>query len=283
MVLSQLWPQVSQVVRDTVLGPKPEGNEARKGRFFADNGMLVSEVEILQAEIQDSVIADLMKSVQRESVMLTIGDRQAQEKLSSQKLRTEIDRQNSDLLAAAKQREASIAEALRKLKHEADLGTLRERETLQAEQGRMAGDRELSETKKRIEREALAQQASLDAVSRDAATKAGAAMLVHQEEIDHLAKLRTLDVQLLQAQAQAAVAERSAVQPQLVEALTALGDKALLGEIAHNMNLVSLFRGKEAGEILKDIVGGSRFVPALTEALSVKPSAKTAEPGAAKK
>jgi len=62
------------------------------------------------------------------------------------------------------------------------------------------------------------------------------------------------------------------VQPQLVEALTALGDKALLTEVAHNMNLISLFRGKEAGEILKDVVGGSRFLPALEAALTAKPA-----------
>ena len=57
-------------------------------------------------------------------------------------------------------------------------------------------------------------------------------------------------------------------------ALTALGDKALLSEVAQNMNLVSLFRGKEAGDILKEVVGGTRFAPALQEALSgPKPAA----------
>jgi hypothetical protein len=40
------------------------------------------------------------------------------------------------------------------------------------------------------------------------------------------------------------------------------------------MNLVSLFRGKEAGDILKEVVGGARFLPALQEALSgPKPAA----------
>jgi hypothetical protein len=43
-----------------------------------------------------------------------------------------------------------------------------------------------------------------------------------------------------------------------------------------HMNLVSLFRGKEAGEILKEVVGGTRFVPAIQEALTAKP--KSPEP-----
>lgn len=282
IALSALWPQVSQVVRDTILGPRgtEPGSEGRKGRFFAENGMLVTEVEILEAEIQDSVIAELMKNVQRESVMLAIGDRQAQEKVTSAKLRSELEKQQTELQMTGKQREAQLGELVRKLKHEAELSNLRERELVQGEQARLTGERELLEIRSKLEREALAQKAQLDALTREASTKAGAQATLHSEEIDHLSRVRALEIQLLDAQARAVVAERTSVQPQLVEALTALGDKALLSEVAHNMNLVSLFRGKEAGEILKDIVGGTRFAPALAEALSSKSSPIKSEPPA---
>ncbi len=274
IALSALWPQVSQVVRDTILGPRgtEPGSEGRKGRFFADNGMIVTEVEILEAEIQDSVIAELMKNVQRESVMLAIGDRQAQEKVTSAKLRSDLEKLQTDLQMSGKQREAQLGDLVRKLKHEAELSNLRERELVQGEQARLSSEREILETRAKIERETLAQKAQLDALTREASTKASAQATLHSEEIEHLSRIRALEIQLLDAQARAVVAERTSVQPQLVEALTALGDKALLSEVAHNMNLVSLFRGKEAGEILKDIVGGTRFAPALAEALSTKPS-----------
>ena len=282
IALSSLWPQVSQVVRDTILGPRgtEPGSEGRKGRFFADNGMLVTEVEILEAEIQDSVIAELMKNVQRESVMLAIGDRQAQEKVTSAKLRSELEKQQTELQMAGKQREAQLGELVRKLKHEAELSNLRERELVQGEQSRLVSERELVEIRAKLERESLAQKAQLDALTREASTKASAQATLHSEEIEHLSRVRALEIQLLDAQARAVVAERTSVQPQLVEALTALGDKALLSEVAHNMNLVSLFRGKEAGEILKDIVGGTRFAPALAEALSSKSTASKPEPSA---
>ena len=280
MPLSALWPQISQVVRDTILGPRgtEPGSEGRKGRFFSENGMLVTEVEILEAEIQDNVIADLMKNVQRESVMLAIGDRQAQEKVASAKLRSDLERQQTELQMAGKQREAQLGELVRKLKHEAELANLRERELVQGEQVRLTGEREIAELRGKVEREGLSLNASLEALSRDAATKAGAAAILHAEEIEHISRVRALEIQLLEAQARAVVAERTSVQPQLVEALTALGDKNLLSEVAHNMNLVSLFRGKEAGEILKDVVGGSRFLPALNEALASKPSPAKPEP-----
>lgn len=283
MALSQLWPQVSQVVRDTILGPRAEGSEGRKGRFFAENGMLVTEVEILEAEIEDSVIAELMRNVQRESVTLTIGDRQAQEKLASLKLRSELERQQMELALSAKQREAQLAELTRRLKHEAQLAELRERELVAGEQTRLAAEREQLDIKARLEREALQLTAKVENLAKDAAAKAHASQILHSEEIAHLSQLRTLEVQLLEAQARAAVSERTAVQPQLVEALTALGDKALLGEVARNMNLISLFRGKEAGEILKEVVGGTRFVPALAEALAAKPAPATSSEAPTKK
>ena len=68
---------------------------------------------------------------------------------------------------------------------------------------------------------------------------------------------------LLQAQSAATVAERQAVQRGLVEALTALGDKALLAEVAGNMNLVSLFKGKDVAQLLSEVLGGTKVMPTV--------------------
>jgi len=51
------------------------------------------------------------------------------------------------------------------------------------------------------------------------------------------------------------VAERSAIQSAWSRPSPPIGDKALLAEVAQNMNLVSLFRGKEAGAILSEVAG----------------------------
>ncbi len=82
-------------------------------------------------------------------------------------------------------------------------------------------------------------------------------------DVETQQKLRALEVLLIQAQSAATVAERQAVQAGLVEALTALGDKALLAEVASNMNLVSLFKGKDVGTILAEVLGGTPALPAV--------------------
>ena len=274
--LSSLWPQLAAVVRDTILGPRSDADGSRKGRFFAENGMLVHEVEVLDATIEDEQIAEMMRSVQRESVTLTIGDRQAQDKLQSTKLRAELELKTHELQAQVREHESKLRELERKLVHETRLLELRDREAMAREQSQLVAEREASELRLRLDRESAAQSAAREALLKDAATKAQAAQSLHEEEFGHLSRIKGLDMALIDAQARAVVAERTAVQPQLVEALTALGDKTLLGEVAQNMNLVSLFRGKEAGEILKEVVGGTRFVPALQEALTAKP--KSPEP-----
>ena len=267
--LSALWPQISAVVRDTILGPRGESGEGgRKGRYFADNGMLVTEVEILDAVIEDGIIAEMMRSVQRESVTLNIGDRQAQEAVASAKLRAELERQRQELQAQTKEREAQLAELIRKLAHEARLAELRERELVLREQTDLTAAREQTDLRAKLEREAQTRTAQLEALGKEASARAAAAQAMHHEEIEHLTRVRHLEIALIEAQSRATVADRTSVQPQLVEALTALGDKALLSEVAQNMNLVSLFRGKEAGDILKEVIGGTRFAPALQEALN---------------
>ena len=137
--------------------------------------------------------------------------------------------------------------------------------------------REQAALRAQIERDAAAQEAKLQHVGKDAAARSEAARLIHSEELDWKAKLNQIEVLLIEAQSRATVAERQAIQPRLVEALTALGDKALLGEVAQNMNLVSLFRGKEAGAILSEVLGGTRFLPALREALGFGPDGQKSE------
>jgi major vault protein len=266
--LSHLWPEISTVVRDTILGPRGEGGEGRrKGRAFDENGMLVTEVEVLEASIEDEAIAEMMQAVQRESVTLTIGDRRAQETLASAKLRADLERQTLELQAAAREREARLKETLRKVEHESRIGELREKEAIQREQLELVNQRELLGAKSRIEREGLVLTAQLEGLGKDARARAEAARLLHAEEIEHQTTLRQLELALIEAHSRAQVAERTAIQPKLVEALTALGDKALLSEVAQNMNLISLFRGKDAGAILAEIFGGTRFLPALNQAL----------------
>jgi major vault protein len=260
--LAALWPQIPTLVRDTILGEKPAAGQ-RPGRVFAENGSTVTEVEVLSSAIDDKEIAQLMQRVQSQQVTLQIGDRQAQENLTSAKLRAEIDKQTQVLQLEAREREARLAEVSRKLAHEAALAEAKESELLAHERQALADARAAIAQQAELERRARAQAAELEQLGKDATARAAAHRQLQGAELETQTQLRNLEVLLLQAQSAATVAERNAVQRGLIEAMTALGDKILLAEVAENMNLVTLFKGKEVGTILAEVLGGTKVMPTV--------------------
>ncbi len=259
--LSALWPELPAVFRDTLLGERKDG--ARPGRLFTENGTLLTEVEVLGAEIEDREVAALMQKVQTESVTLAIGDRKAQETLTSAKLRAEVERQTQELLAEARVRAAKLEELTRKLAHEAALAKAREDEAVHKERQSLSDVRESEAQKARLSRENDEKAAMLDGFRKDAEARVEAQRITHEVELAYTTRLRELEIKLIEVQSSATVAERKAVQQQLVEAMVGLGDKLLLTEVAANMNLVSLFKGKDVGTILSEVLGGTKLMPTL--------------------
>jgi hypothetical protein len=259
--LSALWPQIHATVRDTILGERKEGG--RPGRVFPENGTIVTEVEVLTATIEARDVADLMQRVQTQSVTLQIGDRQAQEALTSAKLRAELDAEAQGLALAAREREAKLAELTRRLTHERALAEARGDEVIAREKQTLADVRQAEAQRAQITRDDEAKAAAWKRVTAEAQVQAGARQTLAEVELATARAQRDQELRLIEANSAATVAERQAVQQSLVEALTALGDKALLSEVAGNMNLVSLFKGKDVGSILAEVVGGTRVVPTL--------------------
>jgi major vault protein len=259
--LSGFWPSLPALVRDTILGEKT--SEGRPGRLFAENGMEVTEVEVLSSEIDDERIAGLMQKVQTESVMLQLGDRQAQESLASAKLRAEVDRQTQELSVSQREREASLQGLIRKLSFEAALIDAKNQESLARERQQLALTREHEAQQAKLAREHDAKEQARTLFQREVEEKTTAARLIAGAELEKDARLAELETLLVQAQSAATVAERRAVQSGLIEAMTALGDKLMLSEVAQNMNLVSLFQGKDVGDILAGVVGGTKLAPLL--------------------
>jgi major vault protein len=262
MSLSSVWPQIHSMVRDTILGEKKEGQQ-RPGRVFAENGTIVTEVEVLSAAIEAREVADLMQRVQTQSVTLQIGDRQAQEQLASAKLHAEIDAQSQELAERAQQRAAKLKELVRKLEHERAMAEMREAEMVYTMRQQLENARTEEELRARLAREAEAKTAELKLLSEDAQARAVAQRLLAAVQIEELVARRDQELRLIQGQSAATVAERQAVQQGLIEAMTALGDKLMLAETASNMNLVSLFKGKDVGTILAEVLGGTRVTGTL--------------------
>ena len=263
--LTELWPKVPSLIRDTILGARTESGRA--GRLFEENGMLVTEVEVLTSEILDDEIAGLFTTVQRESVSLQIGDRQAAEQLRSERLRHDLERQRFDMQQEAREQQARLEALIRSLEHDAQLIELRNREAAAREAGDLEDQRELSALQAELERSRANHEAQLAQLQHETTTKAEGNRLLHEEEQTHRRALNNIEMELIDSRSRATVAERQAIQPSLVEALTGLGDKVLLSEVAQNMNLVSLFRGQDVATLFSQLVGGTKLSRTIKDIL----------------
>jgi major vault protein len=265
MALIELWSNIPTMIRNIILGERTEAG--RTGRLFDENGMHVFEVEVLESEILDDDIAELLAQVQRESVSLQIGDRQSSEQLRSEQLRHKLEHDRLAMRREAQEQKAKLDAVIRDLEHQSNLMSLRNREDANREAAELEAKREVATLASKLDRTKLRYEAELTQQKQEVTTRVEGARLTHEEEQTHRRALSTLELELIRAQSAATVAERQAVQPALVEALTALGDKMVLTEAAQNMNLISLFKGKDIGTLLNDILGGTKLGRTISQML----------------
>jgi len=263
--LTDLWPRIPDVVRDIILGERTESG--RRGRLFAENGLWVSEVEVLDSSILDDEVGDFLETVQRESVSIQISDRQAAEKLRSDKLRHDFDLQRLVMRKEAQEKQAENDAALRDLEHRAQMVVANHQEEVARTLATLGAEREALALTARLARLEQENHSNAQRLAEKQRATVEAERLAHEEEQAHRRALAEIEQALVAAHANATVAERQAVQPALIEALTALGDKEILSQVAANMNLVSLFKGKDVASLFADIVGGTKLKRTITTML----------------
>ncbi len=265
-----VWHQVPELVRDTLLGPKVEGE--RPAQIFEDNGMKMVEVEVLNSQIMDENIAKQMQKMQIESVALQIGDRQRQEAFRSTQLRDELITQTSLLEFNQKKAGIDLDNQLGLVRQTLKLAQIDQGHALKAREQEFTLEREGYLAQKDAERNSLLGKASL-ALEKE---KAKQDLELEEErrelEIKHKAALAEIEKAILAAKADATRIEHESVQDGLVEAIAGLGDKTMLSEVAENMNLISLFKGKDVGTVLSEILGGTKLMPTLEKLREKFPS-----------
>ena len=237
----------ADIVRDAILGPKsPTG---RTGLAFEDNGMRVTDVEVLDIAVADADVGALLVEAQVNAVRSTILVAEKESGLADKKRIEDIERQ----LLREKQETLLLTRAL-ELEIEGK-GQLLERARL--EHRALLLD--------------LKAKADLAGADTDATLREKKLAIRDKEtafEINELTQRQDLDVSLLSAQTTAKVAQAQAFSPDLTAALHRLGDSQLLSALAENFGELAAVEGKglleTARKFLDFIPQGS--MPALRSA-----------------
>ncbi|MBL8604747.1 MAG: hypothetical protein JNK72_22665 [Myxococcales bacterium] len=225
------------VLRDVVLGRQDEQGK-RPGRLFAENGMRVYDVEVLDVTLGDAEIAQMLLEAQHATVRQALA-------IASERRRLDYARESESTRASVSELQASTR--LTEL-------AIRLRE--------VEKQHEVALTELRAQGEAAAARLRLEADEREARDTLHEAQLQRQRAEAELAlemsKLQ-LDQRLAEQEAdvRAVVAKAEAVSPELVAALQAFSDRALTERVAASMAPLAILGGESVAEVLRRLLKGT--------------------------
>lgn len=241
---------ITDLVRDAVLGRRGE-DAGRVGLAFADNGMRVHDVEVLALAVTDAAVAKLLEEAQGSAIQRAIRVADKESSLAAQERVERADRVMAELAHATQMVELELEEA-------------RARRAAGVEEQRRRIGTELS----RLDRERELADAELDGRTRLA--RLGTARAEHEEDLRWRREVQALLLEDLAARVQGTVQQAQAFAPELVAALTRLGDAQLLSSLAENFGELAAVEGKGLLEVARKFLD---FVP-----LSALPALKGSGP-----
>lgn len=216
-----LFLDIADVVRDTVLGT-PQKNGSRAGRVFAENGMRIHDIEVLEFSVLDDDVADILLEAQRDAIARAVSVTTVSGHHETERLRLQLEAEHNELEFEVKRRERQARSALEEMQRAAEL------------------------------------KAAQDLTAVIEQTMAGRKM-EHEAELAQQTNLLELRTKELQARVDAATKHAQAYSPHLVEAIQRLGDEELLGKLSDNFSELAAVEGRGLLETARKFLD---FVPA---------------------
>jgi len=229
--LSDIYPIIPDFVRDTILGSKSEGSGHRPGLKFEENNMIVNEVEVLSIIIPDDEIGTALTKANRRFVTMEINSRLKDAELESDRQADAIDAELAKIKINKAKREKDVSVAVDGQKYEAD----KNKKTLEHNlsdliQKNAALLTNAAETAANAKADLLRSRTEADKKS---------ALLIEDEKRESIVQFRQaladIQVDLIEATAQADVSRLEAIEPQLIKAIEGLGNKELATALAENL------------------------------------------------
>lgn len=231
------------VIRDVLLGKAVDGG-GRAGMRFAENGIHVTDVEVLAVEIDDERIASLLNQAQHEAVASNITLLRANRGLEVTRRQEEIRRSEAEAKAtsAARLAELEVEAVAARLKVEVAAIT--------------------AQTQQHAERQrANEAEASAMAVGHDAGLARERSAV---EQRQALARVdQALRLEALKAEVDAMVARFGAAQGGFSEALLALSNREVLVKVAEAMSVQQMIGGKSLTDVVDKVFAGTPLAQVL--------------------
>jgi len=259
--IEELYGNHTDFVRDVVLGKatasedasggKAKAKSTREGAFFEENGMRIYDVEVLAISMQNAEVEKMLVAAQRDVIQNALVLQSERRKLSYVKEAEDIKRQTA--LAQAETQHANMELQKENVKHklEVDLAALEANSTVQSVQ-----------ITKELETERARDEIAAVARARNVADR--------EVQVTFDEKAQALKLKELAAQVKAVVEKGQAITPDLIAALSAFGERAMVEKVAEAMAPLGILSGgkKSVVEILQEMLKGTALASQLGTVLN---------------
>ena len=229
------------IVRGTILGQPegPAGETTKRPRLvFGENGMVVFDVEVLGLKIGDIQISNLLIGAQHKAVLDTLQVAQNKRDLEIAKEREAISRETDEMKTTTALKKFTLQQSEVKSGPDLLLAQL-EAQKLQAIQ-----TLEVEQEQEKVK--------DLGHNARLAREK----LTMDQTHESRKAQI-ALEIEKLLAESKELAARTKSVTPELIAALQAFGDKALVEKMAEAMSPMALLGGESVADILGKLLKGT--------------------------
>ncbi|HYX21149.1 MAG TPA: hypothetical protein VFA98_09935, partial [Thermoanaerobaculia bacterium] len=234
-------------VRDSVIGQKPEDGGARPGTSFAENGMRVYDVEVLEVKFLDPSVEQLLVKAQRESITQAL-------EIGAQRRSLDFTRESSSISQEIEHTKASTKFALLAIREQEIERQLHH--DVAAVQAKVVSEAEMH--KATLAREGALGEAQKLTLARERATADQSIALDKERQAMRLADL--------EAEVTAIVKKAGAIQPGLIEAIGAFGERALIEKLTASMSPLAILGGESVTDVVKRLLEGTKLAQFVGEA-----------------
>jgi major vault protein len=248
--VQDLHPRAVPIVRDVILGPQGEGGK-RPGRLFAENGMRIYDVEVLDIAIGDTDIEKLLVEAQHAAVEQTLSLGNERRRLDLVREKEAIEREIHQIEAATSQARAVAEKTVIDAKRAVELAKI-------ASEAACAKERLTTR---------WGEQEALDAVN---AAELGRMRAQKAAELEGAERDLALRLRAVEADVHAVAEKARAVTPELIAALQAFGDRALAEKMAESMAPLAILGGESVSDVLARLLQGTKLARVLGEGSSAE-------------
>lgn len=258
VTIEEFYTNSTDFIRDTLLGvaiaasPKDADSAAvqrtRPGLLFKENGMRVTDVEVLQVAIIDQTIGQLLAQTQHQVVQQNIQLAQARRDLVVTKEQQTLERDKAEAVAATQKRKFELAAE-------------QIVDQVKVKLVELDGQKQQHIEAQKVEQE---KQKTLDVshaagLERDKAKRDQDASFLEQEQ--------ERAIQMLQQQTQSVVDQVKAIDPVLAAALESASARETLVQVAKSLSIQQLMGTENAAELLQKVFANTPLGGLIAKAM----------------